>query len=265
MRIVSLVPSITATIADLGLETSIVGCTNFCIAPPGLARRITVVGGTKDPDLDKIMALAPDRILVNTEENRAEDILACRAISAIHESFPKSPHDVPAMISSIANFVGAISAGQLMADQTTASIVALKKASSKVKARDSFLYLIWRKPWMAVGSDTYISRFLEIAGLSNALLDLRYPQLSMEEIIKLSPKMVFFSSEPWPFRKRDYEAFASEWQGLTKAPLPKLLKIDGKAMSWHGSQTQSAATSLRLWIDGHDASKFIRHALPNES
>ena len=265
MKIISLVPSLTATIADLGFETSIVGCTTFCIDPPGLARRITIVGGTKDPDLNKIMALAPDRILVNTEENRPEDILACRNIAPVHESFPKSPYDVPAMISSIANFLDAISAGQLMADQTTASIRALEKVSSKIKATDSFLYLIWRKPWMAAGSDTYISRFLEIAGLRNALLDLRYPQLSMEALIKISPKMILFSSEPWPFRKRDYEAFASEWQALTKAPLPKLLKIDGKAMSWHGSQTRSAATSLRLWIEGHDVSNFIRHALPNES
>lgn len=263
MKIISLVPSITSTLAELGHEADLVGCTSFCVDPPGLARRITVVGGTKDPDLSKIRSLAPDRILVNSEENRAEDIALCREIAPVHESFPKHPGDVPEMIRSIGKFLGSDHAAGLLADDTSKAIQDLEKTAKKNGSLESFIYLIWRNPWMAAGNDTYISRLLECAGLRNAVSTTRYPNVPMEMLVRLSPEIIFFSSEPWPFRKRDCEAFVAEWQGMTSQPVPKLLKIDGKSLSWHGSETKKAATSLRLWIEGDPSTNIIRHAGPD--
>ena len=265
MRIVSLVPSITATVADLGLEASLVGCTSFCVDPPGLARRITVVGGTKDPNLNQIRSLAPDRILVNTEENRAEDIALCRTIAPVHESFPKSPRDVPDMIRAIGIFLGEDHAGTLLATDTEKAIDDLANAGKKNISHDSFVYLIWRNPWMVAGNDTYISQLLECAGLRNAMAKTRYPTATMENILNLSPEIVFFSSEPWPFRKRDCEAFSAEWQARTSRPIPRLLKINGKSMSWHGSETKRAATSLRHWIEGDCSTGIIQPVLKDGS
>ena len=265
MRIVSLVPSLTATVVDLGLEASLVGCTSFCVDPPGLARRITVVGGTKDPNLNKIRSLAPDRILVNTEENRAEDIALCRKIAPVHESFPKSPKDVPDMIRAIGIFLGEDDAGALLATDTAKAIDDLAKAGEKNISPDSFVYLIWQNPWMVAGNDTYISQLLECAGLRNSVLTARYPNVPMDTFVKLAPEIIFFSSEPWPFRKRDCEAFSAEWQARTSQTMPRLFKIDGKSMSWHGSETKRAATSLRLWIEGDRSTGIIQPALQDGS
>lgn len=261
MRIVSLVPSVTATIADLGLQQNLVGCTTFCIDPPGLARRITVVGGTKDPDIGKIKALAPDRILVNTEENRADDIAACRAIAPVLESFPRSPCDVPRMIREIAAFTGTTAAGDVMARRTESNLKQLEETAARHGKRTRFIYLIWRNPWMATGNDTYISRFLELAGYVNCVNAERYPRMTMGQLISAGPDVVFFSSEPWPFRNRDIEAFKAEWHAAAgPTQIPGLFKIDGKALSWHGSETERAASMLRLWILGEDAGDVIQPA-----
>ena len=265
-RIVSLVPSITATIAGLGHEGEIVGCTTFCVEPPGLARRAVVVGGTKDPDIEKIRALAPDRILVNSEENRAVDIATCRKIAPVLESFPGSPEDVPRMILDIGAFIGAAGAPEF-ARETQAALSALKDAAARLeKPQRRFVYLIWRNPWMAAGTDTYISRFLELAGFRNAIGQTRYPQIAMTDIAGARPDIIFFSSEPWPFRRRDCEAFKEEWESIpgssgARQELPDLLKIDGKALSWHGTETKRAATVLRLWLLGDTSSGIIRPAL----
>ena len=247
MRIVSLVPSLTATLAELGLESSLVGCTSFCVDPPGLARRITVVGGTKDPDISKISLLRPDRILVNTEENLASDISACRGLAPVHESFPRSPDDVPGMVRAIGEFTGADAAAAHIAENTARALQSLKA------------------PYMAAGRDTYISHFLEMAGFRNAVKSIRYPELAMDAMVELNPEIIFFSSEPWPFRKRDFQAFAAEWRLVTGSRMPTLFKIDGKALSWHGAETQRTARSLQLWIQGAapTAPEIIRPALPD--
>lgn len=265
MRIVSLVPSLTATLAELGLESSLVGCTSFCVDPPGLARRITVVGGTKDPDISKISLLMPDRILVNTEENLASDINACRGLAPVHESFPRSPDDVPGMIRAIGEFTGADAAAAHIAENTARALQSLKNAGIVKPRKSTFLYLIWRAPYMAAGRDTYISDFLEMAGFRNALKSLRYPELAMDAMVELNPEIIFFSSEPWPFRKRDYQAFAAQWRLVTGSRMPTLFKIDGKALSWHGAETQRTARSLQLWIEGAatTAPEIIRPALPD--
>jgi ABC-type Fe3+-hydroxamate transport system substrate-binding protein len=271
MRIVSLVPSITATIAELGHEASLVGCTTFCVDPPGLAKGITVVGGTKDPDIGKIRALAPDRILVNNEENRAQDIEACKSIAPVLESFPVTPADVPQMIRDIGHFIGASRANEV-ASETESALEALREVAKATRKTTPefprrFVYLIWRNPWMVAGTDTYISRFLELAGFQNAIEQPRYPQVDMSEIARARPDIIFFSSEPWPFRRRDSQAFTGEWENLRDpanagAKIPLLLKIDGKALSWHGTETKRAATSLRLWLTGDTSSGIIRPAMP---
>lgn len=253
MRVVSLVPSTTHTVAALGAAELLVGCTTFCIDPPGLARKIKIIGGTKDPDLEAISSLRPDLILCNTEENRREDIANCRAIAPVLEAFPRSPLEVPEMIEELGMHIARPAEGAAMANRIRVRLEQLQEVAALQKMGRSFIYLIWRSPWMCAGKDTYISSFLELAGLRNVITAPMYPVIETPAKLNTEPDMVLFSTEPWPFRRRDVDAWQADG-GFGKS----LFKIDGKALSWHGAETEKAATSLRLWIEGNADPGFVR-------
>ncbi|NRA45333.1 MAG: ABC transporter substrate-binding protein [Oligoflexales bacterium] len=243
VRIVSLVPSLSELVWDLGLGDKLVGCTNFCIAPRELQKKAKIVGGTKDPDLALITDLNPSHILVNEEENRLEDALKLKELAKVVETFPRSAEDVPQMIQQISIEFGVAEKGQLLADKIKAAISELKKMSAG-KEKIKFAYFIWNRPWMLASSDTYISRMLALAGFENiADGSERYPQVKLEDLEKKNPNILFFSSEPWPFRKRDGMQLRDEWPSH-----PPIHLIDGKLMSWYGSTTLEALTQLKSYL-----------------
>lgn len=239
MRIVSLVPSLTKTICDFGLQDKLVGITNFCVDPPGVYRACRRVGGTKDPRLDEIAELDPTHIVINEEENKSEHIEALRREFNVLSTFPKSPADVPAMLRDLGVFLDCAATAN---DYATSIESIVNELRSTIPWRSvfgrKFVYLIWRDPWMAAGEDTYISRFLELLGLENAIkLGERYPIITQDLLSRLEVDVVFMSSEPWPFRQRD----ALAWQqtiGTEKSA--KIFWIDGKACSWYGSLTRDS-------------------------
>jgi iron complex transport system substrate-binding protein len=243
MRIVSLVPSVTKTVCDFGLREHIVGITNFCVDPPDLWRTVRRIGGTKDPDLRAIANLDPTHIIANSEENRRDDIEALARDFNLLTTFPKSPNDVPGLLEGIGDFIGASHVGRKYANTCQSLLTELSRKSFTHQFHgQKFLYLIWKDPWMAVGSDTYISRFLELLGLKNTIAtEDRYPVLDPKGPHWGAVDLIFMSSEPWPFRKRD----AQELSSLLGSPVPPLYWIDGKAMSWHGGETISA---MELWL-----------------
>ncbi|MHC4378313.1 MAG: helical backbone metal receptor, partial [Planctomycetota bacterium] len=148
MRVVSLCPSLTETVADLGASAALVGCTKFCVHPADLVARLPKVGGTKDPRIERVLELEPDLVLMNEEENRREDAEALAAAGIeCHVSFPKRVEDVPALIDDLGQRLGAAERGAELSAELRAELQGTTPAGSAPRV----VYLIWRKPWMSVG------------------------------------------------------------------------------------------------------------------
>lgn len=231
MRVVSLCPSLTETVADLGAGSALVGCTKFCVHPAELVERLPKVGGTKDPRIERVLELRPDLVLMNEEENRREDAEALAAAGVdCHVSFPKRVEDVPALIDDLGQRLGAVERGA----ELSASLRAELERAAPAGTAPRVVYLIWRKPWMSVNGNTFISNLLAAGGLENALADdsERYPTLDPEALVDLHPDRVLLSSEPFPFadKHRDELVEATGWG-------PERFEfVDGERLSWHGTR-----------------------------
>ena len=248
MKIISLVPSITELVCDLGYKDQVVGCTQFCVHPAGLHRTAELVGGTKDPDLEKIRSLEPSHIIVNTEENRAEDIQSLKNIANTLETFPKSPDEITSMIQDVSKFLGETKEADKLIKNIDMEFEKLTTLVNKknIVSQNKFLYFIWVNPWMVAGENTYISKFLETLGLENAApKNERYPHIQIEDIKKYNPDLLFLASEPWPFRKRDLETIKQFWPEH-----PLACRINGKLLSWYGSSTLKALEEMNEWVKG---------------
>ena len=253
-RIVSLVPSLTETLVHLGLRSELVACTSFCVDPPDLHRDVTIVGGTKDFDVEKILALHPTHIIANQEENPREpiEVLASRVPTLV--SFPKGPADVPAMLRDMGRFLECSDVAEQLSQAIEAQLMSCKQTNDAPEHRVRFLYLIWREPYMAAGPDTYISRLLECAGWENAYQGTeRYPALSSAEIATLGVDEILLSSEPFPFRNRHAQKLRDD--GIRHGSMSK---IDGKTCSWFGWRTLPALEFIREVRGGRRNLDFIR-------
>jgi len=233
-RIVSLVPSQTELLADLGLEEEVVGITKFCVHPEHWFRSKARVGGTKTVHLDRVAALQPDLILANKEENVREQIEALQDIAPVWVSDIQTLDEALRMIREVAALCGKREAGNSIAGKIAEGFSTLRL---RVPAVDtSVAYGIWRAPWMWAGGDTFISDVLSHIGWQNVVDDLRYPTLSLEELSALGPATVLLSSEPYPFKEKHI--------GEVQVALPEanVLLVDGEMFSWYGSRLLSAPT-----------------------
>lgn len=250
-RIISLVPSLTQTIAHMGLAEEIVGCTHFCVDPPGLHRHTIMIGGTKDPSIEIVKSLKPTHILVNTEENTPQHIAACRTFAPALETFPKTLSDVPSMFCELGDFLECPSITSTYSKQLTCDLDELAEICSHSNHfRRKFLYFVWRHPYMVAGHDTYISNALKLIGWTNMAPphtpnESRYPTLGIDSLQTSSSDLLLFASEPYPFRKRDAHRMRQEWP-LT----PEILKIDGKIMSWYGALSLNLVSHLKDLVLG---------------
>jgi len=223
-RIVSLVPSQTELLVDLGLRERIVGVTKFCIHPKGLKKEKNVIGGTKNFHFDKIDALNPDLIIGNKEENYQEGIERLASKYPVWISDIYTLEDAYRMIQDI---------GQLTDSSIKASkiISQIKQGLEKgFKFKGSAVYMIWKDPLIAVGKNTFIDSMLEKAGFNNLINQSRYPEIDLEEIVKLNPKFLLLSSEPYPFKEKHILFFQE------KLPKTKVKIVDGEMFSWYGSR-----------------------------
>ena len=235
MRIVSLCPSLSELVCDLGLRDELVGVTRYCVHPDDLLATVAQVGGTKDPDVARIVALAPDLVLMNEEENRREDHAALEAAGVrVHASLPRDVEGTARMVRSIGSALARDDqAGRIAADIERRA--ARVKAGAKGKPRVRFAYLIWRKPWMSVNRDTFAHALLELAGGDNVFGDreARYPEVTAVELAAADPRLVLLCTEPFPFE----EKHADELAAATGLPRERFLIADGEYLSWHGSRT----------------------------
>ena len=219
-RVVSLVPSVTETLFELGAGDAVVGITDFCIFPPELA--LPRLGGTKNPRVDEIRALAPDLVHMNLEENLRRHGEAIEAFAPLFVSEPKSVGDVIALISQLGEIHDCRGRATELVDSLRAQLARMPREPF------SFACPIWKDPWMWCGGDTYVSHLVESAGGHNLLGDrTRYPQLSLDEVLAMKPDVVFLPDEPYVFTDGDARAIGR----CAIGPFP------GHLFTWHGSRT----------------------------
>lgn len=227
-RIISLVPSQTELLVDLGLESSLVGITKFCIQPTRIFREKKRVGGTKTVDYSKIEALNPDLIIANKEENTKEQIEYLRQNYPVWISDIQTLDDAYDMISSL----GEITNKNLEAEKLIATIKNAFNSISNLSKPLSVAYLIWHSPTMTVNNQTFISHLLRKLNLNNVFSTLpsRYPEITDEELKKASPDVLFLSSEPFPFKEKHLPFYSQI------VPNSKIILVDGQFFSWYGSR-----------------------------
>ena len=236
-RIVSLVPSITELVCDLGLADQLVGRTGFCIHPKDVLAKIPKVGGTKSVNLKKVRELAPTHVIVNVDENKKEtaDALA-EFVPNVIVTHPLAPLDNLALYRQIGKVFGTEREAELLCDRFDAAFRAVQSTSFKSK---NVLYLIWKDPWMTVSRDTYISRTLQLFGMHTIpeKAEKRYPELKNLEVP--GAEMMLLSTEPYRFR----EKHRAELQSALGKPV---FLIDGEMTSWYGTR---AIAGLRYLAD----------------
>jgi len=233
-RIISVVPSQTELLYDLGLEKEVVGITKFCVHPEKWFRNKTRIGGTKNLNIEKIKALKPDLIIANKEENTEAEI------KTLQQFIPVWTSDIATLEDSL-NMINAI--GEITDKYIAASslIKKINQAFSQYKndfnTQHTALYLIWKNPYMSVGNDTIIHHLMEYCGFNNVLSNkTRYPEITKAEIQQLQPEFILLSSEPYPFK----EKHIAELQSI--CPTSKIRLVDGEMFSWYGSRLQYAPT-----------------------
>jgi len=235
-RIISLVPSQTELLFHLGLADRIVGLTRFCIHPAEGVRPVVKVGGTKNPELDRIRSLAPDWILANKEENRREDVETLAAEFSLHLTDVNTLDEALAMIEAVGAICGVPDRAGVLAAQIRESFAALPVP----KTRPRVAYFIWRNPWMVAAGDTFIDAMLEVAGFTNAFADRnRYPVVTETELQEARPEVILLSSEPYPFREKHFAELADICPGV-----PVEL-VDGELFSWYGSRLLASPAYFR--------------------
>lgn len=235
MKVVSLCPSLTELVFDLGAGDTLVGRTKFCVHPADRVGAVPSVGGTKNPKVDRIVQLAPDLVLLNEEENRKEDADALRAAGVrCLTSLPRDARDTATMVREIAAALGTIEAGERIAGDIESREERVRSAAAD-RAEVRYAYLIWRKPVMTVSDDTFVAAMLGLAGGRNVFgaESVRYPAIDYDRIREADPDVVLLSSEPFPFN----DSHADELSAETSVPRERFRLVDGELLSWHGSRT----------------------------
>jgi ABC-type Fe3+-hydroxamate transport system substrate-binding protein len=224
-RVVSLVPSLTETLFDLGAGDAVAGITDFCIFPEGLD--LPRVGGTKNPRIDEIRALAPDLVYVNLEENLERHAKQIEEFAPVFVTEPKTVDDVAELITTL---------GAIHRCDTRALTESLARERGVV-GDFTFAVPIWKKPWMWCGGDTYVSNLVESIGGRNVLRDReRYPSRVLDDVLALKPDIIFLPDEPYLFTDADAAEIHSP---RVIGPFP------GHLFTWHGTRTILGLRFLR--------------------
>lgn len=235
MRIVSLVPSLTELVCELGLAGSLVGRTGFCIHPKEVVRAIPKVGGTKSVNLEKIRTLEPTHVILNKDENLRETAEALAAfVPNLVVTHPLAPLDNLPLYRQLGAAFGREREAEALCDRFQAAYDA---AAGKKYPERRVLYLIWKDPWMTVSRDTYISRTLRLFGMLTMpeTAGERYPRL--EDLRMDGVDLVLLSSEPYRFGERHL----AEVEALTGKPARL---VDGEMTSWYGPRAIAGLTYL---------------------
>lgn len=229
-RIVSLVPSLTETLFAIGAGLRVVAVTRYCEEPVADVARLPKVGGTKNPDLQAIVELAPDVVVMNAEENRREDFETLAAAGLrVFVTEPKTILDGIRSIAQLAELTACAHGTALAAEQECRVRATLAQVEGRRPVR--YFCPIWRKPWMAFNADTYTHDMLRAAGGLNVCArdPTRYPTVTLDAIANAAPEVVLLPDEPYRFTEKDLAALAP--LGLAR---DRVHFVDGKALAWYG-------------------------------
>lgn len=234
-RIISVVPSQTELLFDLGLQEEVVGITKFCIHPHEWFKSKPRVGGTKTLNLDKIRQLKPDLILANKEENSQDQIEVLQQEFNVYVSDISTISEAQDMILDIGQLVDREEKSHQLVDQ----IKILQHNQVPFSTELTAVYFIWQHPYMVAGNDTFIHDMMKHAGFKNVIQATRYPIVEIKDLQKLNPNVVLLSSEPFPFKQKHVD----ELQSLL--PHSKVICVDGELFSWYGSRMLKAFDYFR--------------------
>lgn len=245
MKVVSLVPSITEALFDLGLtENEVIGRTKFCIHPSEKVENVSIIGGTKNIHIEKIKALRPDLILANKEENVKEQVEALMNDCKVSVTNVETIED---------NYYLLKTLGRLFNKEEKAQCFNLKiydvLNEAKVNSRVNVAYLIWKNPYMTIGSDTFIHKILGEIGFDNIFNDRkRYPEITVEDLA--NAEIIMLSSEPFPFKEKHIEELKAFY------PDKKIMIVDGEAFSWYGTHIAKCGNYFKELIAEVEAIKM---------
>lgn len=234
-RIISLVPAITETMYHLGLDKEIVGRTRFCKFPEVKVQNVINIGGTKDIKLDRIHELKPDLIIAEKEENTKEIVETLEKHYPVFVFEVQHFKDVFPMIEDIGRLTEKEEAGSKLVHQIKTAFQTLPHGGNKRVA-----YVIWQRPYMVVGKDTYINSLLEEMGFINPFTEVegRYPMVTEEDFKQEELDELFLATEPFPFREKHLDVFHE------MLPHTKVRIVDGE-MFWYGAKMVEAAAYFK--------------------
>jgi ABC-type Fe3+-hydroxamate transport system substrate-binding protein len=246
-RIVSLVPSITELLIDLGLARQLVGRTHYCVHPAEAVRKIPSLGGTKKISIPKLRLLHATHAILNVDENTQEMAEAVQAVVPhVVVTHPLGPDDNPPLFRLMGALFGREREAAALVAAYDAARARLAELARTLPPRD-VLYLIWREPWMAVSRDTYIARLLALVNWTTLGHDpaARYPEIALTDDLLAATDLVLFSTEPYAFAEADVAAFQAAHPDGPPAAL-----IDGEYASWYGSRAIAAMDYLARFAAG---------------
>jgi ABC-type Fe3+-hydroxamate transport system substrate-binding protein len=274
MRVVSLVPSITETLFDLGLGARLVGITDYCIHPADGVAGLPRVGGTKNPNIERIIALTPDLVIVNQEENRQQDVRALRAAGiAVWVTFPRSVQDAMNLMWALMDVFD--EASMVYRVRSLEQTVDFMSRIELTRARPCRVFVpVWDEPLMTFNSDTFMHDLLRVCGGSNVFADrarrstpaadaeqaapqtseysraitrdIRYPRVTMDEVVAAQPDVILLPSKPFAFGAQHLSLF--EQLDVPAAHHNRVHLVDGALLSWHGTRIAHALTTIPVLL-----------------
>lgn len=226
-RIISLVPSITELLFNLGLNNEIVGITKYCVHPKELIKNKTVVGGVHNIDFATIKSLKPDLIIANKEENKKVEIMQLSINQNVWVSDVKNFNQALNLITNIGELTKKTETAQKISNEIIKNFI-----NNKIKQKNiSVAYLIWKDPYITINKNTFINDMIGMCGLRNVFSDKteQYPKITLNEIKQKNPDFILLSSEPYDFNDNDAKNIKD------KLPFSKIKFVDGEMFSWYGS------------------------------
>ncbi len=245
--IVSLVPSVTETLFELGLGDRLVGVTDWCVHPADGVARLPRVRGTKNPDVEAIAALGPDLVLANLEENRAADVARLRERGiAVWVDYPRTVDEAVAQVRWLAGLGASATDAARVIDPIVRAVAAADASRAGAAPVRGFV-AVWKDPWMTLSADTYAHDLLARAGIENAFAGAegRYPRVAIEAVAEADPEVVLLPDEPFRFVPRDAQDLASGPLSGTRAARAGAIRVvDGTLVFWHGPRMAAALDLL---------------------
>ncbi len=242
-RIVSLVPSLTEALFALGLGDRVVGVTEWCVHPAEGVALLPKVGGTKDPDIPSILALRPELVIANREENRRRDVERLEAAGIrVWTTYPRTVRDGVELLAALAGLGAPPARRSAVVDPAMAALT--RAEQKRIEGRIRVVCPIWRDPWMVVGGDSYSHDLITLCGGENvfAAASRRYPRVELAEIEAAGPELVLLPDEPYAFGQRDAQEIGA--LDIPAAHTGRIHLIDGTLVSWYGPRILQAIETL---------------------